>query len=91
MSDTKLMTSLYSGIGKYTHWVAGDFSNTNNYVVRYSPNSHPQNNQHQRTAHWPRSRSTVSLRRTVAILTVYDHLLPHWLIYIETDDPYYFR
>ena len=63
MRNMKLMTSLYVGISKDSHWVADDLSNADNFLVRYSLNIHPQSDQHQRTVHWPISRSTVSARR----------------------------
>ena len=62
------MTSLYGGIGKDSHWVADDFSNANNFLVRYSLSIHLQSNQHQRTVRWQRSRSTVSARREKYLL-----------------------
>ena len=68
MSNMKLMTSLYGGIGKDSHWMADDFSNANNFLVRYSVSIHLQSNQHQRTVHWPKSRSTVSARREKYLL-----------------------
>ena len=68
VSDTKLMTSLYGGIGKDSHWVADYFSNANNFLVRYSLNIHPQSDQHQRAVHWPRSRSAMSARREKYLL-----------------------
>ena len=68
MSNMKLMTFLYVGISKDSHWVADDFSNAGNFLVRYSLNIHPQSDQHQRTAHRPISRSTVSARREKYLL-----------------------
>ena len=39
----KLMTSLYGGIGKYTHWDADDFSDANISLVRYYPSPYGNN------------------------------------------------
>ena len=68
MRNMKLMTSLYVGISKDSHWVADDLSSADNFLVRYSLNIHPQSDQHQRTVHWPRSRSAMSTRREKYLL-----------------------